>query len=224
MFIDVQRRRYVVAETPDACPRCHTGLTVEPLIDLHLVSYDDMRGPYAQTVYHCPRTECRELFIASYAAEPSHPIGHTDQLKLVRIEPHCLQDIDVPEELLEVSPTYAEILQQSTHAEIMGFNQIAGMGYRKALEFLVKDYATKLKPDDSEGIKKRSLMSVIKDYLDSKKVIDCAERAAWLGNDETHYIRRHEDHDIEDLKRLLKLTASWITHDIQTAKYIEQLP
>lgn len=32
----------------------------------------------------------------------------------------------------------------------------------------------------------------------------------WLGNDETHYVRRWEEKDLSDLKRLISMTVSWI--------------
>ena len=44
------------------------------------------------------------------------------------------------------------------------------------------------------------LGTVIADYLDEPNIRDSAERAAWLGNDETHYLRRWEEQDIQDLK------------------------
>ncbi len=42
------------------------------------------------------------------------------------------------------------------------------------------------------------------------RVRQCAERAIWLGNDETHYERRWMGKDLQDLKVLTKLTVNWI--------------
>ena len=97
------------------------------------------------------------------------------------------------------------------------------MGYRKALEFLVKDYATYKWPDKSDDIKSQSLTRVINNYLDTPKIKQCAERAAWLGNDESHYVRKHDSHDLKDLKNLLELTKSWVLHEIQTDNYLKGL-
>jgi hypothetical protein len=46
-----------------------------------------------------------------------------------------------------------------------------------------------------------------------------AERATWLGNDETHYVRKWEDKDINDLKILIKVTLHWIEMELLTEQY-----
>jgi hypothetical protein len=51
-----------------------------------------------------------------------------------------------------------------------------------------------------------------------------AQRAVWLGNDETHYERRWEDKDIDDLKRLITLTVNWIHNDLLTEAVIADMP
>jgi hypothetical protein len=52
----------------------------------------------------------------------------------------------------------------------------------------------------------------------------CAERAAWLGNDETHYTRRWEAHDITHLKTLIRLTTIWIESELLTKQMKKQMP
>ena len=68
------------------------------------------------------------------------------------------------------------------------------------------------------------LGTVIREFVDDQKIKLCAERAAWLGNDETHYERRWEGKDIEDVKTLIKLTCFWIESDLVTAKYTNEMP
>ena len=45
-------------------------------------------------------------------------------------------------------------------------------------------------------------------YIAHPKVASLAERDVWLGNDETHYVRKWEGKDVQDLKLLIKLTVS----------------
>ena len=52
---------------------------------------------------------------------------------------------------------------------------------------------------------------------------ECAKRAAWLGNDETHYTRKWEDKDVKDLKLLVHLTVNWIDNVLLTQKYISEM-
>jgi hypothetical protein len=138
--------------------------------------------------------------------------------------PFSLKPPDIPEEITKLSSNFVEINGQAATAEQYGLNQIAGVGYRKALEFLIKDYCITRHPDKAKEIKGAWLATCIKTYVDDANTKLCAERAAWLGNDETHYVRRWEDKDIGDLKILIKLTIAWIHNNLLTKKYLSDMP
>lgn len=127
-------------------------------------------------------------------------------------------------EVEEVSPTFVKIYNQAELAELHQLDEIAGPGYRKALEFLVKDYANLRHPNQAEEIRKATLNTVIQKYLKEDRIKRNAERAAWLGNDETHYYRHWENQDIADLKRLVKLTAAFIHLDFLSESYEAEMP
>jgi len=119
---------------------------------------------------------------------------------------------------------FPEIYAQAIAAESYGLDQVAGGGYRKALEFLVKDYCISINRDAEAEIKSSYLGVCIKKYIDNPQVKLCAERAAWLGNDEIHYERRWTDKDIVNLKELIMLTMNWIHSSILTRKYADDMP
>ena len=52
----------------------------------------------------------------------------------------------------------------------------------------------------------------------------CAERAVWLGNDETHYERKWIGKDLQDLKVLIRLTVNWIDGEALADGYVESMP
>jgi hypothetical protein len=89
---------------------------------------------------------------------------------------------------------------------------VSGPGYRKALKFLIKDYLASLQPTEEakKEIADMPLMGCIKKYVTDSRMRITAERATWLGNDETHYIRKWEDKDLNDMKNLIQLTCYWI--------------
>jgi hypothetical protein len=60
-------------------------------------------------------------------------------------------------------------------------------------------------------------------YINDLNLKECARRAAWLGNDETHYIRKWEDKDVNDLKTLIRLTVNWIENVLLTEEYISSM-
>jgi hypothetical protein len=124
----------------------------------------------------------------------------------------------------DVSPQFAPIYNQALKAEQSGLDQICGPGYRKALEFLVKDYAKAKNNTDANKIESVQLGPCIQQYIDHASVKAIAERATWLGNDETHYIRRWETKDVHDLKALIDLTVHWISVDLLSAEVIKEMP
>ena len=123
-----------------------------------------------------------------------------------------------------MSPMFVKIFEQAEMADQLGLDQISGVGYRKALEFLVKDYACQRNQPDCEKIKALFLGQTINDFIKDSRIREVAKRAVWLGNDETHYIRKWEDRDIHDLKALIHLTVSWIDMEITTDQLLATMP
>lgn len=108
--------------------------------------------------------------------------------------------------------------------ESLELKQIVGPAYRKALEFLIKDYAISNKGDDEEKIKGMSLTNCIKTYIEDSKAIDCAKRATWIGNDETHYVKEWKDKDINDMKILMEIVINCIENKILHKQYLADMP
>ena len=123
-----------------------------------------------------------------------------------------------------MSPDFVTIFAEAERAEMLGLKLICGPGYRKALEFLVKDYVIRSHPDKAEEIKRLNLAKCIDEYVTDDKVKKVAARAVWLGNDETHYLRKWEEKDVKDLKGLIRLTLHWIEMDELTKQALEEMP
>jgi hypothetical protein len=115
--------------------------------------------------------------------------------------------------IVDLSPEFVRIYAQALAAEAHNLSEIAGPGYRKALEFLVKDYAISVNPNETINIRKMLLGIVIANYIKYDKVATLAARAAWLGNDETHYERKWIDKDLQDFKKLIIATVHFISMD-----------
>lgn len=145
-----------------------------------------------------------------------------EKCKIIIVPPQTIL-LDFQDEVLEVSSDFVKIYKQAAEAEFMKLDSIAGVGYRKALEFLIKDYLIGKYSEKREKIAKAYLSDCIRDYVDDPRVKIAAEKAAWIGNDETHYVRIWKNKDIEDLKKLLKLTANWISSEILTSEYADEM-
>jgi hypothetical protein len=89
---------------------------------------------------------------------------------------------------------------------------------------LVKDYAKTLKDADSREIETSHAATVVKRYLNDPRIEKVAKRALWLGNDETHYLRKWESHDIDDLVNLIKATVNYIEIEHLSEGYVDSMP
>src|SRR6185369_776548 len=182
--------RVDVDRHPDECPRCHCH--VEPKF-VTAILWSDWGGISSmQAVYRCTREKCGRFFFAGYLSYPRQ-----ENLHLRGVGPWVPKEYEFPEPITHLSPRFVEIYNNALTAEHHGLIDLVGMGLRKALEFLVKDYAVSLTPEQEESIRKATLGKVIGE-LGDKRIKTTAARAAWLGNDESHYTRIWEDKDVED--------------------------
>ena len=101
--------------------------------------------------------------------------------------------------------------------------------YRRALdsqafEFLIKDYAKSLAPEKAGEIQKKFSGAVVSEFIADARIQAVAKRCLWLGNDETHYLRKWTEHDVDDLVRLIKLTTNWIEIEHLSKAYVKNMP
>lgn len=221
--IRVNDKQYEYNTDPDHCPICHHGIVPTLLCSSNILG-STMNGDILQNVYLCPRSDCQKVFIGNYRQNKSYRGPYPDGPHILKsTSPYVPKSSEVPKEVADLSPDYCELLNQSETAEAYRLNQIAGVGYRKSLEFLIKDYTISKNPGKEEDITKQFLGNVINNYISDENIKECARRAAWLGNDETHYVRKWEEKDIEDLKTLIKLTQTWMHTSLLTEKYLSEM-
>lgn len=126
------------------------------------------------------------------------------------------------EEIKVYSESFVRIYNQALQAEKTGLDEICGLGYRKAFEFLIKDYLLLNKESTFHtNIINSKLQSCIKDYIEDSNIKLIAERAVWLGNDHTHYIVKWKDKTLNDLKDLIHITTEWIVLTEKTKKKLK---
>jgi hypothetical protein len=203
--------RTCVLEVPDECPICHRhsamGCVVASFVE----------NPHGiQAVFRCGFQGCRAFFICFYW-EPS--------LNLIWMRPLKPPESIFPETISKLSPSFVSIFSEAAEAKHLGLKQVAGPGYRKAFEFLMKDYAKSLAPESKhKEIEAEYSGKVVADFISDPRIQGVAKRCLWLGNDETHYLRRWTDRDVEDLVVLIKLATNWIEIDRLSKKCIEEMP
>lgn len=208
--ITVGNQTYPV-EYPDQCPICHRHSEVKVVSTMAAPVSRDV-----QVVFQCAFSGCRSYFIGYYGPRPHKTL---DALK-----PQKPEIAAIPESVQELSPMFVSIYREADEARAHGLDQIAGPGFRKAFEFLIKDYAKSLKPDDAGRIESLFSGNVVSEFISDPRIQSVARRALWLGNDETHYLKKWVAHDIVDLITLIRLAINWIEIERLSANYKENMP
>lgn len=209
-YVSITNNERICYETVDKCPICNSSIA--PVEKSKFFNSDSKMYFF---MFECPA--CNKGFITHYNYTNERKIKNYisyNMLKLVNSYPKVPELHQFDENIKKLSSNFCEIFNQAYVAEQMNLNEIAGIGYRKALEFLIKDYCIDKNKEQEEKIKKEPLSQVITNYILSDKIRNLAKASIWIGNDETHYVRKYEDKDIKDLKRFISATVAYITYEL----------
>lgn len=200
-------------ENPDKCPYCHKSITPNPVFGYKY-------GSSLEVLMSCPDNDCHRSFIGYYHSESGSSSGHYQGYTSIG---NCAEKT-FSEKIHDISSLFVNIYNQSFNAEQLGLTEICGVGYRKALEFLIKQYCILNNQIEQDKIEKMFLGEVINNYVSDPNIKSVSKRAVWLGNDETHYIRKWEGKNLSDLKKLIDLTVHWIEMETLTKSFEEEMP
>ena len=138
-------------EIPDVCPHCKRLV----VLSFSQLAFNRQTNEI-QAMCFCTYQECTGMLLAYYSTD------ETGLGRLTNTDPPLLLEADVPEFANELSPSFVSIFKEAAQAKARGLEQIAGPGFRKACEFLVKDYAKSL-ITESDETKKKELEKAIED-------------------------------------------------------------
>jgi hypothetical protein len=201
-----------LAGYPNKCPFCHHAINPDIIVGHE-------NNQLLEVFMICPNNKCKRSFIAYY------DVGFAERWEYSgKSSKGNIQDKRFSDNITSTSPLFSVIYNQSFAAEQNELLEICGVGYRKALEFLIKDYSIFYHPDDKDKIKKMPLSQCIEQYTTDARVKLVAKRAVWLGNDETHYIRKWEEKSLQDLKILISLAIHWIEMEALTKTTETDMP
>lgn len=189
------------------CPFCHSR--VAP-------NYHFMHDQ--QIFASCPNSDCNRHFVLC-----NNGFGFSTVLPNFAPAQKRFSEI-----INQASPEFSKIYNQAFYAEQVALDHICGVGYRKALEFLIKDYLLSSIPEENverrDSIKSKFLGRCIEEDVLNEKIKIVAKRAVWLGNDETHYVRKWTGKDVSHLKQLIELTVHWIESEIELQRLEADMP
>lgn len=181
-----KREEKELLSVADYCNGCHTMIVTEYEISPNIIdTYSDGTHSYSEQNYHMQ--------------------------KLKHSSPVNFRERKFDEALSKISPQFVKIYNQALKAEEYSLDEIAGLGYRKSLEFLIKDYAIYKNPDQAEEIKSLWMMACLNTYIDNDSIKTLAEKSEWIGNDEAHYKKIQDDRDVKDMKKFIDALVYFIS-------------
>jgi len=228
---DFQIENIGFVQPPKTCGYCHYRITpgYQNLIWSPHTGYTpgSLLKERAIITWLCSNADCKRIIFAEYQFSRGHNnrpdfrfIRNLDDIPEIPDWPVVIKELQSPD---GVPSRFEKIYLESLIAEQKGISEIAGMGFRKAIEFLVKDWAINQKPEECEKIKESTLMEVINNHMINGETKEILKRAVWLGNDHAHYDPYHIDYDIHDLKRLIKLFIGQLDQNWQIVRYNSEI-
>jgi hypothetical protein len=168
----------LIEDYPNDCPLCHSSIHPEFLVAFAEFERDPRT---VEAIFRCSKLSCLMLFVAYYEKRASR----LDDFRLSRLAPITPREQTFSDEIMWLSPTFVRVYNQALAAEAYRLDQLAGTGYRKALEFLVKDCAIAHQPDKKAAIEKSLLGGVIGSCLRTGgKVLKASSSGAVVPNND----------------------------------------
>lgn len=113
--------------------------------------------------------------------------------------------------LRDLSPEFIDMYQASLSSEQNGYANLAGIGYRSAMELLIKDYALDFELSSKEDISRLNLNRAIDKFFgNDKNAMIPADVVRTFGNNFAHWDKSEKYADLETLKAYLDLVVQFI--------------
>lgn len=211
------------------CPCCHSKMTMTCLqftwsksktswdyYNLLYTKYEyGQQVEYKQYLYKCWNKSCNNLIIAVCR-------DNQDDIKIIYPKKPESFDFSPFENIQKISQNFINIFNDAYAVESLWYKEIAWPWYRKAMEYLIKDYALYLvwdNQEEKEKIIKEWIMDCITWYIEDSRFQELAKHTMWLWNDQVHYYQKWEDKDIEYLKWMIKTAMNYIEMQLKMQIY-----
>ena len=197
-------------ENVNCCPICHTSIFPEVQASVAFNAFSNEYSPQVVLINKCPK--CNSSFVVVYNTnfDTYNYRVEAKSENIVFVAPSNFTPVTFSSYLYGISNRFAKVYNQALQAETLELDEISDMGFRKALEILVKDYAISMFSNDSDKIIKMPLSNCIKTYIIDSRIQNLAEKAAWIGNDKSHYATFFADYDVPSIKNLIEAIIYFI--------------
>ncbi|MGF3113528.1 DUF4145 domain-containing protein [Facklamia sp. P9177] len=192
-------------QIPKLCPVC--AVAHNPIM-LHKFSETINGSTTIAFVHTCSNCGKKSLTLNKLTKE-----DNKDYLEFIYCYPNS-KAVSFDEKLEQLSPRFVSLYNQASFCEDNGYFDLAGMGYRAAMEILIKDYALGFELDTKEKIAQRNLNRSIEHYFKNDETSQiAADVVRMFGNDFAHW-DRNEDYSLEQLKQYLEIFIQTINYKL----------
>lgn len=188
-------------EKPSVCPHCGIG-TDAPIKSKNIFVVNGRA--FISAICQC--TSCQKDFFFSCISNGK------DFAKNVCLYPPVSFTPYKNEIHAKISERFIDMYNQALQSEFVGNIELAAIGYRSALEILIKDFAITELGKPKNEVSGKKLFKAIEDYLGQTELINTADVIRILGNDYTHYDRKYPQHDFDLLKGYMDIFLKQIEY------------
>ena len=171
--------KYLTIQIPKTCPLC--GIGNNPTNNE--AGKLEISEGYIFTMHHrCP--SCKQYHMTN-----QEYLHQSDETTMVLVYPNKVVS-DIDRLFIDHAPRFVEFYSEAIEAEKMGLDNIAGTGYRSAIECLIKDYALAFELDTKEYLSdpKLTFNNAIDRYVKDDDLLKSALHfIRTVGNGYTHW-------------------------------------
>ena len=203
---DIQRGFDCEYDKPSVCPHCGLGMdgqTISP-------SFVDFDNGDKLMVQVCCCTACRRYYFFAVLLN-----RETRQSRFVFLYPQY-EYMYFNKNLNRVSPRFMSMYNQALRCEGNGDTEIAAIGYKAALDILVKDYAINMLKVNKDSVKNKNVFTAIKEYLGTSDIIKSEEAVRALTSEYAYYEGAYPMYDFVLLKLYMDIFIKYVETKVIT--------
>ena len=206
---------HFLVKSENECPHCHYGidLSLDSCRNYHDIA-DEWQSEFTIFAIHsCPH--CLKGFIVEHKMKIERYKGGRSIKETNHIQhPITPKDFKVDERVQRISTRFCDIYKQSLQAKEYNLTEIYGMGLRKSMECLVKDYAVYTEQDSEEIVSQKTLAECISCYIQNSDIKTLATSCRKIGNNETHWKNENDISDIHLMEQVMECIVTFIANKV----------
>lgn len=213
-------KREIILSVPQKCPICHCKIFPK-ILSANKRYSDSENCNYCVAFFQCP--SCNKVYSASAKIEFEASSLFTSTCYFfpssdASFTPFAPEIPELPQALKQDAfKKFQSVYNDACAADSYGLHEVAGIGYRKCIEFLIKDFLLLTSPENEKEIcdPKKTLMSLINKLITDPGLQEIAAKTTWLANDETHYTRLHTDKDLNDVRDFFFIVLEEVSRNMK---------